>query len=31
MALKIALYTTAITGLLSMLWIGFRQAFSQGG
>jgi hypothetical protein len=31
MALKIAFYTTAITGLLSMLWIGFRQAFSQGG
>ncbi|WP_282609476.1 hypothetical protein [Pelagibius sp. Alg239-R121] len=30
MALRIAIYTTAITGLLSMLWIGFKQAFAQG-
>ncbi len=30
-ALKAAVYTTLITGVLSMLWIGFKQAFSQGG
>lgn len=29
-ALKAAVYTTVITGVLSMLWIGFRQAFTQG-
>ena len=29
-ALKTAVYTTVITGVLSMLWIGFKQAFSQG-
>lgn len=29
-ALKAAVYTTVITGVLSMLWIGFKQAFSQG-
>ncbi|TQV80766.1 hypothetical protein [Denitrobaculum tricleocarpae] len=30
LALRVAVYTTAITGLLSMLWIGFKQAFSNG-
>lgn len=29
-ALKAAIYTTVITGVLSMLWIGFKQAFTQG-
>ena len=30
LALRVALYTTAVTGLLSMLWIGFKQAFTNG-
>ena len=29
-ALKAAVYTTVVTGVLSMLWVGVKQAFSQG-